>query len=254
MSIKMGYQLSSITPYLDTNEKIIRSFDAIAGIGYRYVQLQGVSYDIQDQVIVKALKDAGLECVATQEDYPLGFGENPDRAILRAVLCGAKYLCCALIPQNVTSFKDLKEFSEKLFIIAEKVKKAGLIFTFHPISTDFNDMQGLRVYEQLLGLLPDDVQLTFCVNAAFAADADLYYVLAKYKGRIDLVHFKDDQIINNEIRQLMPLGQGTHDWRPILSACKHSEVKYIFAEQERWLKDAFDCAKDSFDYLVNLGL
>jgi Sugar phosphate isomerases/epimerases len=73
-----------------------------------------------------------------------------------------------------------------------------------------------------------------------------------HAGRVDVVHFKDDAPISSAERHLMPLGQGMHDWAPILRACENAGVKYVFAEQERWLKDAFDCAKDSYDYINSL--
>lgn len=255
MPIKMAFQLSSVAPYLDTPEHLRQTFYKLAGIGYRYVQLQGASVDIENTILAKALIEAGLSCVATQEDYPFGFGANPERAIERAVCCGAKYLCCACIPREVTTKDELKKFSENLNAIIEKVKTAGLVFTFHPITPDFRKMDGVPVYARLMEMLPKDVQLTFCVNAAFGAGIyDPMPIFKKYAGRMDLVHFKDDAPMPDGSSHLMPLGQGIHDWRPVLSACKQARVKYIFAEQERWLKNAFDCAQDSYNYLVSLGL
>ena len=254
MSVKMGFQLSSITPYLDTPEHLKSSFLKLAKIGYQDVQLQWVPIDIDDSIIAEALAEAKLNCVATQEDYPLGFGENPERGIARAIAVGAKYLCCALIPRDVDSIEALEQFAKKLALIAEKVTAAGLIFTFHPIGRDFREMDGRPVYERLMELLPKETQLTFCVNGAFNSGIDPNKVFEKYIGRLDLVHFKDDAPTADGSKHLMPLGQGTHDWAPILEACKKANVKYIFAEQERWLKDAFECAKDSFEYLKKIGL
>jgi sugar phosphate isomerase/epimerase len=254
MSIKMGFQLSSVTKYLDTPENLHKSFAKLAKIGYRYVQIQGIPTDIQDNFIMETLTATGLTCVATQEDYPFGFGENPDRGIARAVQCGAKYLCCALIPRDVDSLLKLEQFAIKLSEIAEKVQSAGLIFTFHPIGGDYRNLDGRPVYERLLEMLPKTTQLTFCVNAALNAGIKPITVFEKFAGRIDLVHFKDDALMPEGNRHLMPLGQGSHDWKPILRDCKEANVKYVFAEQERWLKDAFDCAKDSFEYLKTLGL
>lgn len=254
MAMKLGFQLSSVTPYLNTAEDMQRSFQKLADIGYRNVQLQGISPDISDNSIAAALQNAGLTCIATQEDYPFGFGANPEAAIARAVCCGAKYLCCALIPREVDTTEKLKEFSQALCRIAQKVQAAGLIFTFHPIAPDFRELDGQPVFDRLIELLPKTVQLTFCVNAAFGAGVDPMPVFAKYAGRMDLVHFKDDAPLPDGSRHLMPLGQGTHDWFPILQACRLAGVKHVFAEQERWLKDAFACAKDSYDYLVQLGV
>jgi len=254
MSVKIGFQLSSVTPYLGTSEHLQSTFSKIAEIGYRNVQLQGIPNDIKDDIIMKALAEAKLNCVATQEDYPFGFGENPDQGIARAVAVGAKYLCCALIPRDVDSIMKLNQFAKKLGEIAEKVQSAGLIFTFHPIGRDFLNLDGRPVYERLLEMLPKATQLTFCVNAAFNSEINPMQVFEKYPGRMDLVHFKDDAPTPDGSKHLMPLGQGIHNWAPILLACKKARVKYVFAEQERWLKDAFDCARDSFEYLKKIGL
>ena len=254
MMTKMGFQLSSVTPYLDTPKHLRDTLLKLAKIGYRNIQLQGIPIDIQDNIIAEALNDAGLNCVATQEDYPFGFGDNPERRIDRAVRCGAEYLCCALLPRDIDSIEKLEQFAEKLNKIYEKVQSAGLIFTFHPVGYDFRDMDGQPVYERLLNMLSSDVQLTFCVNSAFGTGTDPLPIFEKYAERMDLVHFKDDIPISDGKKHLMPLGQGTHDWTPILRACNKAGVKYAFAEQERWLKDAFDCAKDSYEYLKSIGL
>lgn len=252
MVATIGFQLSSITPYLSTMDDVRTSFDRVAEIGYRYVQLQGVPSDIPNDAIVAALRHSGLICVATQEDFPLGFGDDPDRAIRRALACGASYLTCALIPQEVDSIASLNEFAETLSAIADDVRDAGLVFAFHPVGPDYRLMEGRMVFEWLMDALPDHVQLTFCVYAAHSARVDPAFIFEKYSNRIDLVHFKDDALQSDGTRHLTPLGQGSHDWSGILQQCDENHVKYVFAEQERWLRDAFVCAEDSFSYLTSL--
>lgn len=252
MTAEIGFQLSSIAPYLDTPERIRASFAQIAAIGYRAVQLQGVPREIPDEVIVEALAAAGLECVATQEDYILGFGDDPERAIRRAVAVGAKYLTCALIPYEFDSRAVLEEIAVSLTDIAEQAQAAGITFGFHPIPPDYRMVEGRMVVDQLMELLPDHVHLTFCVSAAHHVGLDPAAILQHYAGRIELVHFKDDAVQPDGSRQLMPLGQGSHDWSTILAMCDAAGVKYVFAEQERWLKDAFVCAAESHAYLHGL--
>lgn len=48
---------------------------------------------------------------------------------------------------------------------------------------------------------------------------------------------------------LTPLGEGSHNWQPIAAACESSGVKWVFAEQEQWDRDAFECSTVSFCYL-----
>ncbi|GIN72935.1 hypothetical protein J14TS2_34100 [Bacillus sp. J14TS2] len=202
----LGFQVSSITPYLDTPDHLHNSFQKLADIGYRDIQLQGVPAELPDSEIVAALRESGLRCIATQEDIPLGFGANPDRAISRAVACGSRYLTFAIIPQEVNSVDKLKEFAETICRINEKVKAAGLQFNYHPIEPDFRLMDGQPIFERLMSLLPQDIQLTFCVYAAHSAGFEPSSILKAYTGRIDLVHFKDSAPQPDGGNHLMPLG------------------------------------------------
>ena len=250
--MKTGYQLSSITPYLQTETELRASLQKIAALGYRDVQLQGVSAEIPDSVVADALRDAGLNCIALQVDFPDGFGDYPEKAIDLAVACGAKYLTFAIIPWDIDDVDGLNAFAKTVCEIHEKVTTAGLIFAFHPIGPDFRLMDGVPVYERLMAQLPDSMQLTFCVSGCFDSTVTWQEVLEKYAGRVDLVHFKDSILLPDGKPQLMPLGAGRTDWQPIAEGCVKAGVKYAFAEQERWQKDAFECAADSLDYLNTL--
>lgn len=247
--VKLGFQMSSLTPYLSTVGDMRTTFARVAELGFRDVQLQGIPSEIPDEEIVRALKDSGLNCVATQEDYPLGFGANPERYIARAAACGSQYLTFALIPKEVDTPEKLERFGEKAAQIGEKVKRAGMIFAYHPIGPDFREMEGVPVYRRLLSLLPPETQLTFCVYASFGSSSPYPDVLRDFAGRVDLVHFKDGVKLPGGETQLMPLGEGEHDWKPVVEACHAAGVKWVFAEQERWNRDAFDCMAASYRYL-----
>lgn len=245
--MKFGYQLSSITPYLQTEEDLRDSFRKIAAIGYTEVQLQGASYDIPDSAVALALKENGLACAAMQEDFPVGFEEQPRRAVQRALACGCKYLSFAKWPGFLTSREDAARYAEALVQVCELAESAGLILSFHPIGPDFMPLDGVPVYERLMERLPDSVQLTFCVSSCFGTGVEPAEVLKKFAGRVDLVHFKDASI-QPDGPHLVPLGEGDTDWLPIAKACEQAGVKYIYAEQERWDRDAFDCTAASFRY------
>jgi len=208
----IGYQLSSITPYLDTLDNLRRAFKKIANMGYKYVQLQGASLDIPDSEIRKALDGNELICVATQEDYILGFGDDPDRYIRRAVTVGAKCLAFALMPFDISTPEELEEFAQKILVIKDKVNCAGLDFAFHPIGPDYRIMEGIPVYERLMSLLPEDTQLVLCVQSTFGGPVHYKDVLKKFAGRIRYVHFKDGILLPENASQLMSFGDVEDDW------------------------------------------
>lgn len=226
----------------------------VASIGYEFVQLQGASYEIPDPVIAAALRDNGLECVALQEDFPVGFRQEPERAIERAAACGCRYLSFAKWPGFLTSIEEIEKYAESLLSVQKQAREAGLTVSFHPIGPDFQALEGIPVYERLLSSLPPETQLTFCVSSSFGSGVTPYQVLEKFSGRVDLVHFKERVLLPDGRAQLKPLGEGETDWASLAAACKKAGTAYIFAEQEQWDRDAFDCAAASCRYLSALEL
>ena len=73
---KPGFQLSSATPFLDTPQHIRQTFRKLARMGCRDAQLQSIPLEIPDVIVADALADAGLRCVATQEDSPSGSAQT----------------------------------------------------------------------------------------------------------------------------------------------------------------------------------
>lgn len=250
--VQFGFQMSSVAPYLQTVEEMRDAFRRVAKIGFRDVQLQGIPAEIPEREIVSALQESGLRCIAFQEDYPFSFYRDPQRFIQRAAACGSKYLTIALLPPETDTVEKLERFAQTLRSINEQVKEAGMIFTYHPIGMDFQPMEGVPIFQRLLSLLPEEIQLTFCVYSSFGSHIHYRDILQTYVGRVDLVHFKDGITLNDGAKQLTPLGEGKHDWGPVFTACRKAGVKWIFAEQERWERDAFDCAAASYRYLCSL--
>ena len=250
---KFGCQLSSISPYLDTIDHIDEAFSRLAEIDCRYVQLQGIPLDIPDVQIAAALNAHGLTCVAVQEEYPFGLGTSPERYIERALACDADYLTFSMIPPQINTFDKLKRFALSVTKIYHKAQEAGLTLTYHPAEIDYRLIGRLPAYDRLLGLLPENVQLTFCVHGSFGK-VPYMQILEKYAGRMDLIHVKDSITRADGATQLMPLGEGEHNWQPILKACVQAGAQYIFTDQENWDRDAFVCTADSLAYLRSLKL
>ena len=248
---EIGFQLSSIAPYLDTVESLEKALYMIAKIGYRYVELQSVSPQIPDKRIADALKRNGLTCVSTQEEYAFGFGSYPLLAIERAAECGAKYISFSMIPPQINTYDQLKRLATTLERIHEKVNQAGMLFAYHPTDMDYRLIGRSPLYERLMGLLPEDIRFSFCVHSSFGR-VPYAQILEKYKGRCDIVHFMDSIVRADGALQLMPLGEGERNWRPIYDACVRVGVEYIFAEQSNWDRDAFECAAVSHAYLHGL--
>ncbi|MBQ6240625.1 MAG: sugar phosphate isomerase/epimerase [Firmicutes bacterium] len=248
----IGYQISSIRAYLDTEEHFHDSVVKLAAMGYTRIQLQWASPDLSNDFIAKELKDNGIECVGTQDPYLEGFGPYLQNTLDRTLATGSRYMVFSKIPPEWNNPADLKALAKEMTEVNRIARSYGLILGFHPNDYNYKDrIDGVPTYEYLLNLLPDDVQLNYCIHASFRSGVEYEEVLRKFAGRVDLVHFKDSKILPDGTRHLMPLSEGEHDWVPIAQACQQAGVKYIFTEQEKWLKDPFESAKIALDYTVD---
>lgn len=250
--MKFGIQLSSIAPYIQTEEGLRESLKKLTAQGYETVQLQGLPYTIPDETLASALEEAGLEAIGLQEDYP--FNETPQRILDRALACGCKYVTFVLYPSQVQDIYHLEHIARDLEKLCNLAKEKGLIASFHPLSWDYKPLDGIPRYERLLAMLPKETQLTWCVYYSINAGVPAAKLAGDFAGKMDLVHFKDRRRMSGSREYLTPLGEGETDWGPIAAACRKAGTKYIFTEQERWTRDPFECVGASLRYLQGLGI
>ncbi len=92
-----------------------------------------------------------------------------------------------------------------------------------------------------------------------AVDCDPDSNLARTLGFKDadnitpIVHMKD-MIIHDGSQMFAPVGEGNLNWPAILKACKKADVKYHIVEQDRCLRDPFDCIASSLKNMKSWGL
>lgn len=247
--MELGFQVSSLKPLLKSEEQVSEAFRKLKQIGYRHLQIQWISRDVADKAVARALEESKLRCIAMQDFYE-DVAAGPERYLAQSRLWGSRYMTVSRIPPEYFSQEGLERFAAKLCDLAERFKAAGTALTFHPVSADYAPVDGICAVDRLMALLPEHIQLTICLYHAVRAGKDPVELLRRYAGRVDLVHFKNAAVFSDGTEALVPIGQGSIHWPPILRACQETGVKWGFAEQESWQKDPFLCAQESFQYLT----
>ncbi len=104
-------------------------------------------------------------------------------------------------------------------------------------------VDGKRTYDVLIGLLnPKFVNFQFQVSTISEGfDAAEYFM--KYPGRFFSMHV---QGWSATTKKIVPVGQGTLDWKKIFSAAKTGGLKNYFVEMN------LDLMRASVPYLRNL--
>ena len=191
----------------------------------------------------KILSDAGLTCVSSH------FGiqelrENQDRSIAWAKDLGLTQMLVPSLdgPKNPT-LDDVKRAADEYNRMGEHAALAGIQQGLHNEEFELSSVNSHRTYDLLFELLdPKLVKFQFQVSTVSRGfDAAEYFT--KYPGRFISMHI---QGWSAETKKIVPVGQGTLDWKKIFSAAKVGGIQNYFVEMN------LDMMKASIPYLRQL--
>jgi sugar phosphate isomerase/epimerase len=191
----------------------------------------------------KILNDAGVSCISSH------FGieelrENQQRAIDWAKDVGlTQMMVPSLNGPKKPTMDDVKRAADEYNKMGEQAAKAGIQQGLHNEDFELSTVDGKRTYDVLFGLLdPKLIKFQFQVSTISRGyDAAEYFT--KYPGRFISMHV---QGWSSETKKIVPVGQGTLDWRKIFTAAKTGGITNYFVEMN------LPMMKDSVPFLRNL--
>jgi sugar phosphate isomerase/epimerase len=179
--------------------------------------------------LLKILSDAGVTCVSSH----FGIDElrqNQERSIGWAKDIGLTQMLVPSLdcPKHPT-MDDVKRAADEYNKMAERAAKAGIQQGLHNEEFELSTVNGKRTYDILFGLLdPKLVKFQFQVSTISQGyDAAEYFT--RYPGRFISMHV---QGWSAETKKIVPVGQGTLDWKKIFTAAKIGGVKNYFVEMD----------------------
>src|SRR5271168_5021492 len=191
----------------------------------------------------KMLNDWGVSCISSH----FGIDElRKDQAgrIAWAQDLGLKQMLVASLdgPKKPT-MDDVKRAADEYNKMGEKAAAAGIRQGLHNENFETSTVDGKRTYDILIGLLnPKFVNFQFQISTISEGfDAAEYFM--KYPGRFFSMHV---QGWSATTKKIVPVGQGTLDWKKIFTAAKTGGVKNYFVEMN------LDMMKASVPYLRTL--
>ena len=177
----------------------------------------------------KILSDAGVTCISSH----FGIGElrkNQERSIGWAKDIGLTQMLVPSLggPKNPT-MDDVKRAADEYNKMAERSEKAGIQQGLHNEEFELSTVNGKRTYDILFELLdPKLVRFQFQVSTISQGyDAAEYFT--KYPSRFISMHV---QGWSAETKKIVPVGQGTLDWKKIFTAAKIGGIKNYFVEMD----------------------
>jgi len=177
----------------------------------------------------KMLGDAGLTCVSSHFGIEELRHNQEDRIAWAKDLGLTQMLVPSLDGPNHPSLDDVKRAAEEYNRMGEKAAQAGIQQGLHNEEFELTTVDGKRTYDILFGLLDAKfVKFQFQVSTISRGyDAAEYF--RKYPGRFISMHV---QGWSAQTRKIVPVGQGTLDWKKIFAAAKIGGIENYFVEMD----------------------
>lgn len=194
--------------------------------------------------IKKILSDAGMTCISSHFTIIELRKNQEDRIAWAKDLGLMQMLVPTLGGSEHPSMDDVKRAADEYNKIGEKAAQAGIQQGLHNEQFECSTTTGgKRTYDALFELLdPKLVEFQFQVST-IQQGFDAAEYLAKYPGRFISMHVQGWSATSKKI---VPVGQGTLDWKKIFTAAKVGGIRNFFVEMD------FDKMRASVPYLRKL--
>jgi sugar phosphate isomerase/epimerase len=221
-----------------------QTIELCSPVGYSEFGFAGLA-QYKGPELRKILSDAGVSCVSSHFNIN-ELRQNQDGRIAWAKEIGLTQMIASSLegPKNPT-LDEVKRAAEEYNKMGERAASAGIEQGLHNEHFELSTVAGKRTYDLLFELLdPKLVKFQFQISTISQGfDAAEYFT--KYPGRFISMHV---QGWSAETKQIVPVGQGTLDWKKIFTAAKTGGIKNYFVEMN------LDMMKASVPYLRQLNV
>jgi sugar phosphate isomerase/epimerase len=244
LGLPLGLQLYSVRQQMAENLDI--TFAAVAAAGFVEVEAAALPAKSYSEIRA-ALNKAALRCVGAHHPFADLFTRFDEIAEYDAGL-GANYLICASPgrrpasagsdPRQPMTLEDWRYNAETFNLFGERAAAHGMGFGYHNHIHEFNLIDGVSPYEELLRLT-DPKKVTFELDCGWArvANHDPVQLMQQHPYRFSMLHVKDFHLgaasDPGRDAHVTELGRGDIDYKPIFDqARKNQRIRHEFVEQE----------------------
>ena len=205
-----------------------QSVELCSPVGYADSGFAGLA-KYKGSELRRILADAGVTCVSSHFTMAELRKDQQGRIAWAKDVGLTQMLVPSMEGPVHPTMDDVKRAAEEYNRIGERAAKAGIQQGLHNEDFELSQVNGKRTYDLLFGLLdPKLVKFQFQVSTiSDGYDAAQYF--RKYPGRFISMHV---QGWSAKTRKIVPVGQGTLDWKNIFTAAKTGGIKNYFVEME----------------------
>ncbi len=249
-----GAQLYTVREFTKTPADIEKTFEKVAAIGYKSVQISALG-EIEAVKLAEIAKRTGLE-IALSHTPPQKLRENLAQVMADHETLGCKIVGLGAMPQEYKNGEEgVKNFISDFAPIGKELAKNGFIFAYHNHAFEFVKSSGVTLMDLLLqNTEPDWFKLTADVYWLQAGGIDPVSFIRKNANRIAVLHLKDMAATYENKSEMAELGSGNLDFAAIIGAAKQADIVWYMVEQDICKGDPFDALTVSYEYIKKSGL
>ncbi len=246
----------TIRDFCKTPLDIAKSLAKLKKIGYDAVQVSAFG-PIEPKELAKILTGEGLVCCATHADWNR-LQNDTEKLVEEHLIIGCKHTAIGSLPglwdAKITKDDILaKTFAATASLVAAKLNKLGLTFSYHNHATEFEKFHGRLLQDILIEESTPALGFEIDVYWVQHGGADPSVYIRKVTNRIPLLHLKDMTIRNGKII-MAEVGEGNLNWPAILAAAQDAGVVWYIIEQDTCERDPFDSLTISLRNLQAMGI
>ena len=240
---------------------------AVAAAGFVEVEAAALPKKTAKEIRA-SLDKAGLRCVSAHHGFADLAPEFDEQVAYDAEL-GVKYVICAS-PGHRTppaagadskfSLDDWHYNAERFNEFGERSAKAGIQFGYHNHIHEFDVVDGVLPYEDLLKQT-DPKKVTFEMDCGWVrvAGHNPVELMQQYPHRFSMLHVKDFHLKDfepgpNHEPKVTELGRGDIDYKPVIAQAKKNQtIRHAFVEQESFDVPWKESLKIDAEYMKRLS-
>lgn len=248
--MKIGAQLFTLRDFAKTAEDRNQTLKKVADIGYKYVQVSGFG-DYDPTEIKNSCDEYGLSVELTHYNFDKIINDTSETIRAHEIM-GCKRIGIGSMPSDYrkTGLEGVRQFLKDIEKPAKMMKEKGMQFEYHNHGFEFEKFDGKTMFDVLVDEI-DPVLLKFVLDTYWVqfGGKNPEKLIRELKGRIDVCHFKDMRMREQEQR-FAAIGDGNLDWDAIFKACEETGIEFAMIEQDNTYDECpFDELKRSFDFL-----
>ena len=247
----IGVQLYTVRDFLSDP---LRTLKALDEIGYREAELVGDSME----AVWPAIQQTRLKPVSVHVNPDVLFSPPAaEKFIGTAQSRGFRYIVYPWVAEKHRGAGAFRAFASKLNDFGRQCRAAGIRLCYHNHAFEFAPAGSKTILEQLMEETdPGHVVLELDIFWVSITGNDPVQLLAKYKGRVPLMHVKD--IAKGTAKRLdenvppgafKEVGSGSLDIPKMLEAGASAGVEHFFVEQDETTGGPISSLRASYAYL-----